>query len=287
MSNDCIGKPVFPADAFAGTAQYYVRYRVPYPQELIDDLKKRTGITGRGMLLDLACGSGRVALRMHPYFREVWAIDLEPEMIDVGREEAKRYGVKNMRWIVGKAEDVEVPPNSFELITIGEAFHRLDQKLIAKRAIEWLLPGHFLAAIGCYSIWSGKEPWQCIIAEKVRKWTSRRAAAAPVDTNQPKPGSSLDHIRSVLHDAGFEDVENYSFVHPNVWTVDSIVGNLYSTSRCSRKILGDSIDEFEADLKRALLSHDSSGRYHENMRFGYTLARKPASLSDIDNIRDG
>ena len=36
---------------------------------------------------------------------------------------------------------VDASPESFELITIGEAFHRLDQRLIAERAMEWLAPG--------------------------------------------------------------------------------------------------------------------------------------------------
>jgi hypothetical protein len=39
-------KPNFPADAFAGTATYYVQYRIPYPQQLRKDLIERAGIRG-------------------------------------------------------------------------------------------------------------------------------------------------------------------------------------------------------------------------------------------------
>jgi hypothetical protein len=46
-------KPDFPLDAFSGTATYYLRYRVPYPQALLRDLVKRAGVTGEGRLLDL------------------------------------------------------------------------------------------------------------------------------------------------------------------------------------------------------------------------------------------
>jgi SAM-dependent methyltransferase len=276
MSKDSISKAIYPEDAFAGTAQYYARYRVTYPQELIDDLKKRSGITGHGMLLDLACGPGRVALRLSSCFREVWAIDLEPGMIDVGRDEAKKHGIENLRWMVGRAEDVEAPLKSFELITIGEAFHRLHQQFIGKRSLEWLLSGYCLATIGCNNIISGKEQWQRIVAEVVRKWTNRNPVTAPNNTTQIRPCMGADHDQRALREAGFQDVDNYSFVHPHVWTIESVIGNLYSTSYCSRKILGDNIDEFEAELKRSLLSHNSSGRYKENMSCGYTLARKPA-----------
>jgi len=40
--------------------------------------------------------------------------------------------------------------------------------------------------------------------------------------------------------------------------------------------LGDNAAAFEAALKAALLAHDPSGKYHEQMRFGYTIGRKPA-----------
>ena len=55
-------QPDFPVDAFAGTATYYARYRVPYPAALLQDLLARAGLTGAGRLLDLPCGPGRIAL---------------------------------------------------------------------------------------------------------------------------------------------------------------------------------------------------------------------------------
>ena len=79
----------------------------------------------------------------------------------------------------------------------------------------------------------------------------------------------------MLQDAGYKDVANYSFVHPQDWTVESIIGFLYSTSRCSKNVLGDNVRTFEADLKDALIAYDPNGHYRENMRCGYTLGRKP------------
>ena len=78
-------EPNIPRDAFAGTAACYVRYRPSYPRKLLSDLLDRSGVTGRGRLLDLACGPGRVALDLASSFHEVRAIDLEPKMIEAGR----------------------------------------------------------------------------------------------------------------------------------------------------------------------------------------------------------
>ena len=100
-SPDHPGDPAAAIDCFAGTAEAYARYRPPYPVELLDDLRRRAGITGNGRLLDLACGPGRVALPLATHFGKVWAVDQEPEMVEVGRALAKSRGPENIRWIVG------------------------------------------------------------------------------------------------------------------------------------------------------------------------------------------
>jgi ubiquinone/menaquinone biosynthesis C-methylase UbiE len=267
-------KPDFPRDAFAGTATYYLRYRVPYPQALLRDLVERAGVTGQGRLLDLACGPGRVALALASSFREVWAIDLEPEMIAVGQNEATQRGVHTITWIVGKAEALQAPPASFELITIGEAFHRLDQQLVATQSLHWLQPGGCLASLGSYGVMEGKEPWQRIVADIARRWTSR-ARPSGGSSAQPQPGSGPEHYELVLRETGFEDVASETFVEAHTWTIETIIGNLYSTSFCSKNVLADSSDAFEADLRATLLAHDPSGTYREHMGFGYTIGRKP------------
>ena len=271
--------PDMPTDAFAGTAKSYARYRPPYPEVLLDDLKHRAGITGEGRLLDLACGPGRMALPLARCFSEVWAVDQEPEMIEFGRAQARQRGLTNVRWTVGRAEEVEASPGSFELITIGEAFHRLDQRLIAERAMAWLAPGHCLATMGCFSLMQGVEPWHDILRTVVRRWAGRDATAEPASTPPSPRPRGADHDRQVLTAHGFEHVGTYDFPHPYVWTPDSILGNLHSTSNLSRLALGDETQRFDADLRRALLTYDSSGRYLETLRFGYSVFRRPDGRS--------
>ena len=114
-------KPKFPADAFVGTAVHYSKYRLPYPESLNKDLLERAGVSGEGKLLDLACGPGRVALPLASSFGEVWAVDLEPEMIGVGKTEAKKKGIDNVKWSVGKAEDLQAEPASFHFTRRAKA----------------------------------------------------------------------------------------------------------------------------------------------------------------------
>ncbi len=261
---------VFPENLFTGTAEYYARYRIPYPADLFEDLVARAKLTGTGRLLDLGSGPGRVAVPMARFFKEVVAVDREPEMIDLGRLECERSGVRNVCWKVGRAEDFETLPRSFEMITIGEAFHRMDRPLVAGRAMKWLSPGKCLIILGCNSVWKSRETWQLQAVEVIARWTKPKEK----DRGDVRGQSCLSD-RQILEEAGFFDVQNHRFPTPHIWNVDSFIGYLYSTSVASRRVLGDDVEAFEADLRRELLACDSSGRYSETVDFFYNLARRP------------
>jgi len=264
-------KPSFPVDAFAGTADYYRRFRIPYPDALLRDLIARVGLGSQAALLDLGCGPGRLTLPLAPQFHAVVALDLEPEMIQVGRRVALERGLTNLTWKISKAEELDAAPESFYLITIGEAFHRFDQQRVSQQSLSWLKPAGGIALLGCNGVTVGDEPWQRIVAEVVRTWT--QGSGRP---SQPvQPDGSPEHMQNVLREAGFTEVANHTFVQPYVWTVDSIVGNLHSTSFCSERVLGSNADQFRSALTSALLKVDPSGRYPQNVHFGYTFGRKP------------
>ena len=269
--------PNLSPDAFAGTAEYYLRYRLPYPTAMLDDLCERAGVTG-GRLLDLACGPGRIALDLAPRFAEVWALDFEPQMIAVGRAEAGRRGLGNLRWLVGRAEDLAAPASGFALITIGDAFHRLDQPLIARRCLEWLAPGACLATMGGPGATVGSEPWQKAARDVVRRYARH---ASPGDGGPPEWGAQNE----VLRRAGFADVADHDFGHTHEWTTESIIGHVYSTSYGSKAQLGDRAAAFEAELTAALMAAEPSGRFRQEATFGYTLARR--AIGEVSHGRTG
>lgn len=263
--------PDYPAESFVGTAEYYAQYRVPYPKELIDDLRVRAGITGNGHLLDLACGTGQIALSMFPFFRDIWAIDQEAEMLEAGRRSATACGARNVLWKIGQAEDLEAPSGAFELITIGNAFHRLHRRLVGQKVMDWLAPGRHLAVMGSSSLWTGKEEWQFIACDIIRKWTTEEPIAEHRKSDQPR-----ETFEEALQFVGFEEIEEHLFPVPYVWSLDSFVGYLYSLSGVSKRVLGDRAEKFETELRRVLLAFNAQGQYSETINFYVILAKRPS-----------
>ena len=112
----------FRPDLYGGTAGYYDRYRPRYPAGLMRRLVDEARVTGGGRLLDLACGTGQVALGLASYFEEVWAVDQEADMVRVGRSAAARIGAANIRWLNRPVEALTAPLESFELVRWATPF---------------------------------------------------------------------------------------------------------------------------------------------------------------------
>jgi SAM-dependent methyltransferase len=248
--------PTFRADLYRGTGLDYDRYRLPYPQALISDLAQRTRAHGR--LLDLACGTGQLTFALRDQFDETWAVDQEPEMIDVVRAKG------DVHTEVCAAEDLVAPPDYFNLVTIGNAFHRLRRTPVVANVRRWLRPGGFLTLAWGGSPWDGDEPWQQALGAAMERW--RPGDRLPADYEESRR-TTPDAV--ILEAAGFEIIGNYQFPTAHVWTPDSVVGFLYSTSVLSRQALGDRAPAFEQDLRRVL-----TGELGQLVKCSYDLARK-------------
>jgi hypothetical protein len=70
-------------------------------------------------------------------------------------------------------------------------------------------------------------------------------------------------------------LEHHETEFPKTWTLDEVMGFLFSTSVASKKALGASAHDFEADLRSALLQHDPSGSYPATVTCFYRIAGKP------------
>jgi len=269
------GQPAFRTDLYRGTASFYDRFRLPYPAALIADLCARASVDGAGRLLDVACGPGTVTFALSDHFAEVWAVDQEAETVDFAAARAKDRGVRNVRWIAGRAEDVD-PGEVFDLVTIGTAFHRLDRPRVAALAMQWLRAGGYLALLWSDTALNGAVQWQQVFAGAYADWVRRAGAQDRLPADFAEHMTRFPHT-TVLQDAGFDVVGRYEFAAVHDWTITELIGLVYSTSLLSRAALGDRAAAFEADVRERLLAVEPDGIFREHAPFAYDLAfRAPA-----------
>lgn len=246
---------------FKGTAWYYSRYRVPYPPELIDGLASAFDLEGRGRLLDLGCGPGTLALRLNDVFEDVVGVDPDPEMIEEARRLAETAGATNVVWRTERAEDVSSELGTFRLVTMGASFHWMEQGRVLRLCRGLLEDGGGIALVGVKSqFWEGPESWHQEVTRILKRWLGEERRAGSGTFSHP-----AKEFEEYLRDSDFVPRERLRYRFGHVWTVDSIVGLIFSTSGGARHLFAGRSDDFEREVRSALLSLNPDGTFEQEL----------------------
>ena len=267
----------FSPDLFRGKAQYYDRFRLSYPDALISDLARRTRPSGRGRLLDLACGTGQLAFALQSLFAEVWAVDQEPDMVEVVRSKAAA-GTGRVRPVVSSAEALDAPAGHFSLVVIGNAFHRLPRDLVAGRVRGWLEPGGFLALCWSLGAQAGPLDWQVAFGALLSRWQAELGGVGRVPANWGRARRQRPDA-AVLAGAGFELTGRFEFLAEHRWTLPELAGFARTLSILPTDTLADSAAAFDASLSAELDPYTRDGYLTEAVSFSYELAVKGPSVA--------
>ncbi len=187
---------------------------------------------------------------------------------------AKDANVNNARWVQGSDRDLtrlagEIGP--VRLATFGRAFHWVAQSATLQALDQFIRPGGGVVVCSdAERIWSFSDGWQRAIQEVIRRWLGdvRRAGSGTYNVRHAPFSETLEA-------SAFSDVEVYSIEVERFPTIDDIIGYLYSTSFCSRHVLGDKQAAFEANLRQTLSAINPEGRFSERLGFDAWLARRP------------
>jgi ubiquinone/menaquinone biosynthesis C-methylase UbiE len=268
-------------ELFAGTAYYYARYRPPYPAELFGCLAAEYGLEGGSQVLDLGCGTGQLALPLARAGCTVWAMDPDPDMIGEGVRAQARAEHGNVRWLLGRAEDLRsagLP--AVRLCTMGAAFHWMDRDLVLRSLDQVIEPGGGVAlASGAASIWSVSDAvqgaWLDVTRDVVRQFLGPERRAGRGTYSHPARGHE-----DVLRDSAFSQVRTRRFTSARLLSVEEVVGQQLSTSYASPAQLGDRLPGFRAELSRRLLELSPAGEFETVEHTDVIMARRGPAGSD-------
>jgi len=131
-------------------------FRDPQTYDLLcDEVDEELPLLGQwarslgGPLLDVACGTGRTALRLAAQGFQITGVDVVPDMIARGRQKAASQAV-SVHWVVADARTFQLQTRFRFSYMVGNAFQfflaREDQEALLTRVREHLHPA------GCFLV---------------------------------------------------------------------------------------------------------------------------------------
>ncbi|MGB8028681.1 MAG: metalloregulator ArsR/SmtB family transcription factor [Terracidiphilus sp.] len=94
------------------------------------------------IVADLGAGEGAFALLLAQRAKKVIAVDSSARMIEVGREQALRHGVKNIDYRLGDMEEIPIGDGDVELVFFSQSLHHaLHPERALAEAARILVPG--------------------------------------------------------------------------------------------------------------------------------------------------
>jgi ubiquinone/menaquinone biosynthesis C-methylase UbiE len=136
-------------DLFSKQADLYARYRPTYPKELYEYIL--SFVNEKNVAWDCATGNGQAAVALADHFKQVMATDISAAQIE------KATSKVNIEYIVCPAESTPFPENSFDLVTVAQAYHWIKWKEFKEEVTRVCKPGATIAVWMYYNHSTGDE----------------------------------------------------------------------------------------------------------------------------------
>jgi ubiquinone/menaquinone biosynthesis C-methylase UbiE len=106
------------------------------------------GITQTSVVCDVGAGTGYFALRLAKLAAQVYAVDVEPQLLSLLRDRVASAGLQNVTPVLGLPHDPLIPPAVCDLILVVNVFHHVPERAAYLRRLQAALrPGGRAAII--------------------------------------------------------------------------------------------------------------------------------------------
>jgi SAM-dependent methyltransferase len=245
---------------FQGAAAYYERYRLAYPQRLIQRVIGLLGLKPGDAVLDLGCGTGMLAIGFASLGMAVTAMDPEPEMLRATGSAAQAQGVA-VAPLLGGSGDLTPAMGPFRLVAMGRSFHWMD------RAATLAMLDQIVAPDGGVALFHDAHPpvaenaWFKTLCDMQQRY---RPGAAR--------GGGHRRYEPFLFASAFTELDGLSVTVRQNLTIEDILGRAFSMSHAT--VQDSKREEFAAALAAALRELSPDGKFTEVAEMVAVLARR-------------
>lgn len=263
-----MSQPNFDPRRFRANVPYYARFRLPYPDLLIERIAERAGLEPGDSVLDLGAGPGLLAIPFARMGMQVTAVDPEPDMLDELRNVAAEARTAiDIR--LGSSYRMPDGIGPFQLVTMGRAFHWMDRAGTVEILDRLVASGGAIALVHDDHPATVENAWRNLLRELADKYA--RSDAAHVQATKA-PGYRTHE--SVLLDSPFSQLERVAVVIRRDLNADDIVGLAFSLSALSPERLGERARNFEAELRAELARLAPDGHFIEIAELSALIATR-------------
>ena len=203
---------------FSSRVENYQRYRPGYPDALIPELLRMTGLGSGAKVADVGSGTGIFTRDLLDHELEVYAVEPNGPMREAA--EASLGNRSGFHSINARAEQTGLAQNAVQLITAAQAFHWFDNAETRAEFQRILSPGGYLALI-----WNRRDTRQALQQEY--EGLLREFAPDYGEVNHMNLGP--EDIARFYGDAR---VETREFDYHQHLDFDGFLGRLKSSSYC-------------------------------------------------------
>ncbi|HEY6600019.1 MAG TPA: class I SAM-dependent methyltransferase, partial [Pseudomonadales bacterium] len=238
-------------------ASFYV-HRPEYPQRIFEQLVELS--PHRHGLLDLGCGTGKIARALAGSFASVTAVDASKEMLRVAAT-LQREETRNIRWIHGLAEAADLEGAPFDLVVAAASIHWMDHPVLFPRLASVVHAEHVFAVVDGDGAF--EPPWQSEWDEFLQRWIYALTGESyePARTDGPFM-IRMTQYKDWIHVAGETDVMS----EPIVQIVDDFVACQHSRDTFAPSKLGALRGQFDVELASLLAPYATDGSIRYRVR---------------------
>jgi len=148
---------------FGAQARDYRAFRPRWPAEVLERVLARIPAPRRNAV-DLGAGTGLATGLLLEHFASVVAV--EPD----ARMSAQMPVARTLRVITARAEDVDFPAASVDLVTAANAFHWMEGERVCEHVHGWLRPGGLFAVFRYDPPHAAATPLGPVLASEWTRW---------------------------------------------------------------------------------------------------------------------
>lgn len=131
------------SEMFDQTAEYYDTFRPSYPREIIKKIVSSTHVNPHSKLLEIGAGSGKATALFEPYGLDILCIEPGENLVRNGRIKFSEF--ENIKFEVGRFEEIDLPERQYDVIFSAQAFHWIPQPIGYEKCAYTLKDNGYLA----------------------------------------------------------------------------------------------------------------------------------------------